>query len=356
MNLVWDLTWKCNLRCKHCLAYDSLSEEATELSLAGKVELIDYAISQYGLKQVHLIGGEPFASSDIMQLLHYLQFRRIPTTVVTNGTLLDETRAEYILSKIELPIKIVFSLDGPDAATNDAIRGAGVYDRCIANLAFLLKLADSLGKRALLRVSIAGTFNAINLSCLQSYVHLAEGLGVDELSIGELAESGNAVNNYDTLIIRDKSELVSAVRSLYRAYASRSCTYRLIIDLPPRIIRQLNETYKVNSITQSAPCSVLRNSVRIDGNGSLYKCKYIRVSNRISATVKSKDYYVNDASYADFPTDELRCLIATSYEANRNLTKDIECEYAKSCLSCLDGEGLSNSCELCVLFAECTRY
>ena len=55
--------------------------------------------------------------------------------LLTNGTLVDEDVASQL---IETGVdRIQVSLDGPDAASNDAVRGEGVYDKVLATLELL---------------------------------------------------------------------------------------------------------------------------------------------------------------------------------------------------------------------------
>jgi AdoMet-dependent heme synthase len=57
-----------------------------------------------------------------------------PATVLTNGTLLPERTVVSLASSRDQSIyslEIRVSIDGPDAATNDRIRGAGAFDRAM---------------------------------------------------------------------------------------------------------------------------------------------------------------------------------------------------------------------------------
>jgi len=114
------LTSRCNLRCTGCSAH---KEEPYDM----EIPLIDWIISDSknkGTKLFVLAGGEPFLRRDVLPLLEkhddaYFQ-------IFTNGTLIDETIAQF-LSKIGNAL-ILFSLEGLSEDT-DLRRGENVFQR-----------------------------------------------------------------------------------------------------------------------------------------------------------------------------------------------------------------------------------
>jgi hypothetical protein len=130
---------RCNLSCAHCLVNSgpdnltlgSLTTVAVEAALAVGMEK--------GAKAVYFTGGEPFLHRDLPAMLA-AALRVAPTTVLTNGTLIDEAMADRLAalaaaSRYSLEIRL--SLDDVDAERNDAIRGPGVLGR-VARAAVLL--------------------------------------------------------------------------------------------------------------------------------------------------------------------------------------------------------------------------
>lgn len=123
----------CNLRCRHCFiscapdnhSFWFLSRDDVRASLATSVEL--------GVKEYYFTGGEPFMNRDMLGILEdTLEIG--PATVLTNGTLLPpRTVAELARIAAGSPYTLEFrvSLDGVTAASNDAIRGEGTFDRAV---------------------------------------------------------------------------------------------------------------------------------------------------------------------------------------------------------------------------------
>jgi len=86
-----------------------------------------------GVKEVYFTGGEPFLHEEILGLLAFA-LERAPTTVLTNGTLIDDPMADALAAlaagaRYSLEIRV--SLDDPDAERNDAIRGPGAFRRAL---------------------------------------------------------------------------------------------------------------------------------------------------------------------------------------------------------------------------------
>ncbi len=123
--LTWELTYGCNLRCVHCLS-SSGERRADELTTAEAKALID----EWADMQVFYInvgGGEPMSRPDFFELMDYCLARGIGVKFSTNGTLIDEAAADWIVNSDYLDVQI--SLDGADAATNDPVRGTGSFMR-----------------------------------------------------------------------------------------------------------------------------------------------------------------------------------------------------------------------------------
>lgn len=123
--LTWELTYACNLRCKHCLSSSGKARPG-ELTTAEAKRLMD----EWAAMRVFYInvgGGEPMVRHDFFELMDYALEHGIGVKFSTNGTLIDDGAADWIASRDYLDVQI--SLDGADAATNDPVRGLGSYDR-----------------------------------------------------------------------------------------------------------------------------------------------------------------------------------------------------------------------------------
>jgi radical SAM protein with 4Fe4S-binding SPASM domain len=114
--IIWAVTKRCNLKCKHC----SISEEdPEELTTEEGYALIEDA-ARFGPVKFGFTGGEPLLREDIYDLIEYAASFDIQVVMATNGTLITNDVAKR-LKKAGLE-RAAMSIDGIGSA-HDAFRG-----------------------------------------------------------------------------------------------------------------------------------------------------------------------------------------------------------------------------------------
>jgi hypothetical protein len=86
-----------------------------------------------GVKEIYFTGGEPFLHKEMVAILGDA-LAVAPTTVLTNGTLVTERLAAELgalARDARYSLEIRVSLDHPDPATNDAVRGPGAHAKAV---------------------------------------------------------------------------------------------------------------------------------------------------------------------------------------------------------------------------------
>lgn len=131
----------CNLACSHCFISCSPTNHTHEHMSLELVEGYLQEALQVGVKEYYFTGGEPFLNPDMEAILE-ATLRQGPATVLTNGLLLDDERCVRLAkmaraSVYSLDLRI--SLDGYDAASNDAIRGEGTFERALQGMVRLVR-------------------------------------------------------------------------------------------------------------------------------------------------------------------------------------------------------------------------
>ena len=121
--LTWELTYACNLQCVHCLSSSGRRDPA-ELSTAEAERVID-ELAAMQVFYINVGGGEPTLRPDFWELVSYAVERGIGVKFSTNGTRIDEAAARRLAASDYIDVQI--SIDGADAAINDAVRGAGSF-------------------------------------------------------------------------------------------------------------------------------------------------------------------------------------------------------------------------------------
>lgn len=117
-----DITHNCNLKCSFCYN-DSGFGKRTELSDEEMCTLAK-EIVKLNVFKVTLSGGEIFLRKSLLfKLLAIFKKSKIVVTLLTNGTLLDDTSINELADYKECIEGVQISLDGYNPNIHDAIRG-----------------------------------------------------------------------------------------------------------------------------------------------------------------------------------------------------------------------------------------
>src|SRR5438477_10866006 len=121
----------CNLTCRHCFISCSPHNHSFGfLDLDTVRRYLEESVA-LGVKEYYFTGGEPFLHPDLTAILE-LTLHFGPATVLTNATVLKDAwlqRLRRAEEKSPYSLEFRVSIDGPDAESNDPIRGAGAFDR-----------------------------------------------------------------------------------------------------------------------------------------------------------------------------------------------------------------------------------
>ncbi len=165
--VVWDITYACNLRCKHCYATAGKRLE-DELTTEEALETIDN-LDRLGVTIIAFSGGEPLVRKDIFQLTSYAAEKGIYVAIATNGTLITEEMAKKMKESGVSYLQI--SLDGL-RETHDSFRGiSGCFDRTVEGIKNAVKHGFF--------VNVSMTVTKLNHDEVPAVIELCEKLGVD---------------------------------------------------------------------------------------------------------------------------------------------------------------------------------
>jgi mycofactocin radical SAM maturase len=208
VNVTWEITAKCNLRCRHCLSADIGDTDAAELDFEQCRAFID-ELDLLGVFQINFGGGEPFLRDDFPDILNYAHSKGITTCVSTNGTTIDENLVKK-LNGMKL-LRIQVSLDGATETTNDAIRGQGTYKRILEGIALLRK-------KNFPHMSVNMVVTRVNFSEIEPLCELASNYGV-KTRLSRFRPAGHAKRvwrefHLDPLQLAGLSEFLSAHREV----------------------------------------------------------------------------------------------------------------------------------------------
>ncbi len=127
--VVWNFTYQCNLRCKHC--YENAGgERRAELSTDEAKQVLDRLsnLAGIGLPALSFSGGEPLARKDFFELAAYAEKRISYVSIASNGTLITKDNAKRIKDAGVDYVEI--SVDGATSKVHDEFRGIpGAFER-----------------------------------------------------------------------------------------------------------------------------------------------------------------------------------------------------------------------------------
>lgn len=140
----WECWSECNLRCSFC--YRSRGNPLS----TPEAELLIRTAATGGLESVTFAGGDPLLRDDLLHLCRLTREFGLGVEIQTNAHAMRRTSWEALLTSQ----RVCLSLDGPDAATHDRMRGRlHNYDRVLALLGRLDRAGIPVSVRTL--VSLA---------------------------------------------------------------------------------------------------------------------------------------------------------------------------------------------------------
>ena len=248
--LTWELTYACNLDCIHCLS-SSGRRDPLELSTDECLAFID-ELEHLQVFYVNIGGGEPTIRADFMQIVEYAVAHSVGVKFSTNGSRLDADMAKRLSGSDYIDVQI--SLDGADAETNDAVRGAGSF-------ATAIRAMDNLRAAEFGRFKISVVCTRHNISQLDDFEALAAEYGA-ELRLTRLRPAGRGADTWEQLHPTQQQQ-----RELYNWLVKR-----------PHVLTG-DSFFHLSALGESLPglnlCGAGRIVCLIDPLGEVYACPFV---------------------------------------------------------------------------------
>lgn len=270
--VAWELTNRCNLRCRHCRAADAGEPAPDELNTKEALDLVEQIAllrSKKAPLTLILSGGEPLVREDFLDIVRRAVERELRVAVATNGTLLDEKMARTL--KDEGVSRISLSLDGADAATHDAQRGLdGAYGQLCAAAARL--------REAGLPFQINTTLTTNNVDQLSDIVALVPDLGAVEHHVFMFVPTGRGVK------MADESLGAQAYEQVLRwlADVQKTSPIHIQVTCAPHYQRVLRQTGcvtegKEGSRRRGGGCLAGTAFAFVSSEGEVFPCGYLPI-------------------------------------------------------------------------------
>lgn len=275
-----NLTRRCNLACAHCYLDAGIRAggEATELTTAEVKAVLDDIAALSDETMVVLTGGEPLMRPDLDELACHAAGRGLMVVVGTNGTLLDESRAERL---IEAGVRgIGISLDSLNPAVHDAFRGMpGSWARSMA--------AVDACRKAGLGVQIHFSATDDTAGEFDDMVAFARAAGAIALNVFFLVCTGRgekvtniSVETYERLLAR----LCHAAHDSQGMMIRAKCAPHF-----KRMALQLDPNWPVTAAHgyEAGGCMAATRYCRVTPEGEVTPCPYMEVS---AGSLRTSDF------------------------------------------------------------------
>jgi heme d1 biosynthesis radical SAM protein NirJ len=182
--VIWNLTRRCNLKCRHCYTVSADVHFPGELSHEQAVATLD-DLGDFGIPALILSGGEPLDRFDFFDLAKRARPMVRMLALSTNGTKIHGETADKVA---EIGFDYVgISIDGI-GATNDWFRGVdGAFDDAVRGVRECKKRGIKVGLRF--------TLTKDNEAQLPDLLKLCDDEGVDKFYLSHLVYAGRGDKN-----------------------------------------------------------------------------------------------------------------------------------------------------------------
>ncbi len=171
----------CNLSCTHCFVSAGPHEGRHAMMSREDVAARVAEALAMGVREIYLTGGEPFLNPSLEDIVQDT-LALAPVTILTNGTLFTPHRVRWLAattrsSRHSLELRV--SLDGTDARSHDAFRGAGSWRRTMDGLRAL----EAAGLLPIVTLTRPAHVDASELAARARAALAAEGVPASRLKL-----------------------------------------------------------------------------------------------------------------------------------------------------------------------------
>jgi heme d1 biosynthesis radical SAM protein NirJ len=177
--VIWNLTRRCNLRCRHCYTTSADVDFPGELTHEQAMATLE-DLGSFGIPALILSGGEPMARRDLFEIAVRAREMGMFLALSTNGTQIIGETADRVA---EIGFDYVgISLDGI-GATNDWFRGKeGAFEQAVAGV----RACKERG----VKVGVRFTITTDNAHQLPELLAFCDREGVDKFYLSHLVYAG----------------------------------------------------------------------------------------------------------------------------------------------------------------------
>ena len=202
--VVWNITRKCNQKCKHC--YENAGEaDPDELTTKEALATID-KLADAAVIILAFSGGEPTIRKDILKLIRHSHMRGFYVACATNGLTFANREVVKKFKKAGLDFAQI-SLDGLDPKTHDDFRGVqGSFEKAVQGIKNCI--AEGLF------IEVATTATHYNYKEIPELIKFVDNLGANWFMVYNFVPTGRGIDIMDQdLTPEEREELLKTLLS-----------------------------------------------------------------------------------------------------------------------------------------------
>lgn len=310
----FDLTYRCNAKCIHCMYHDYATKENEELT-TDEIENVLSELVKNGSFILSFSGGEVTIRRDFLKIIKQARNLGFHVSFLSNGILLGQNIE--LLEEItkQFPASISISLHGSTSETHDNItRIKGSYDNAIRAIEFLVDKNIHVEVRSTITDKNFAEFSNIAKLCSKLKVKLSAGLYILPSLTGNLETTKFNLRG---------NKLKKALKKNYEVFNIQKLT------IPAKMCSAGSSRVCITPIGDVKPC----NSINVTG-GNIRNDAFSNIWHnsgffKLFRNLSDDNFYVcKDCKYSAYCT--VFCVGANCLW-NGDIFKppELTCEYAK---------------------------
>ncbi|MBC7328038.1 radical SAM protein [bacterium] len=278
--IVWNITYTCNLRCKHCYENaGSLRPKELgmgELSREEKLRLVD-EIADSHIPTLSFSGGEPLLCKDFWAVVEKARERGLYLSMNSNGVLITPEIARRLKENDFAYVAV--SIDSANPEKHDFFRGVkGAWERSIQGIKNIIEA----GGNAILSVTVT----KYNYDEFQDILELGKKLGVYKVMVYNFIPTGRGKEIWNSDLTPEEKESILQQMYDFLGEGGSLCTTapqlgRICLDRDKPEFAPIAHlgTGKAKDLSLLAEliggCGVARAYMAIQPDGTITPCVYM---------------------------------------------------------------------------------
>jgi radical SAM protein with 4Fe4S-binding SPASM domain len=252
--VIWDVTTRCNLNCRHCYNESGQGETLSPAQL----HTIAQKLSQSGIFFITLSGGEPLMEPEIWEIIKQFKSNQKTLQLISNGTLITPRIAkklkEYNVDSIQI------SIDGLEKTHDYQRQMKGCFKKSVNAIQYLV--AEGIP------VVVNTLVSQRNIDEIPGLIDLCVQVGVTEFRTSRLVLMGRGTDLEEEVLSPEKT------KKLILYILEQRKTRKDIVISPDECMCFLGEKiHDYNLSWQGCPAG--RTEGGVDAQGNVYPCIFM---------------------------------------------------------------------------------